>query len=282
VEIADQVTVRELSYFLAVAETLSFRRAAALTYVSQPSLSRQVRSLETRLGVDLFERNSRHVRLTQAGREMVSMASELLTQFEQALRLARRATSETENVVSCPEGSGQTVLFLATLRRSLPEIDVLSHEVWSTELADALQSGSASICIGPSMDELPTVASRLWNEDELVALVPPDCRWKPGRRISLSDLAGRPVTARGSREAPLLHQALAEKDCELEMTEMQPGLGYHYLASGIVLLTLRSCASLVPYGSLVVPIEDCGPVRFFASVRSGSPLETVLAGLPHR
>src|SRR5262245_59032761 len=86
------LTLRQLQYIVAVAETLSFRRAAERCHVSQPSLSAQVAQLESALGVRVFERDRRRVLLTAPGREIVDRARRLLMAADDLVDAARRAT----------------------------------------------------------------------------------------------------------------------------------------------------------------------------------------------
>ena len=86
---AQPITLRQLQYAVAVAETKSFRRAAECCFVSQPSLSAQIAELERALNVKLFERNRRRVLLTSAGVELVERARRVLIELEDLLEAAR-------------------------------------------------------------------------------------------------------------------------------------------------------------------------------------------------
>jgi DNA-binding transcriptional LysR family regulator len=86
--------LRLVRYFLAVAEELHFRRAAARLFVSQPTLSDQIHRLEQHLGVRLFERTSRGVILTPAGKEFEGEARTVLAAWEQAVVVTRRVAEE--------------------------------------------------------------------------------------------------------------------------------------------------------------------------------------------
>ncbi|HXI01603.1 MAG TPA: LysR substrate-binding domain-containing protein, partial [Candidatus Saccharimonadales bacterium] len=84
-------SLRQLQYAVAVADTLSFRKAAEACHVSQPSLSAQLAQLENVLGVRLFERDRRRVLVTAAGREIVERARRILRDTDDLVDLARRS-----------------------------------------------------------------------------------------------------------------------------------------------------------------------------------------------
>lgn len=84
-------SLRQLQYLLAVADTLSFRRAAEECRVSQPSLSAQIAEIEDRLGVRVFERDRRRVLLTVAGQELVERARRVVVEADDLVAVARRA-----------------------------------------------------------------------------------------------------------------------------------------------------------------------------------------------
>src|SRR5262249_56733605 len=87
--IADKMELRHLRYFVTVAELLNFTKAAAKLRVAQPSFSRQIRDLEEELGVSLLTRNSRFVRLTDAGQAFATEARAVLQHAEAAAQTAR-------------------------------------------------------------------------------------------------------------------------------------------------------------------------------------------------
>lgn len=85
------VEIRQLRYFVTLAETLHFGRAAERLHLTQPPLSRQIAALESTLGVKLLERNTRQVKLTHAGERFLDDARAILLSLEQACENARLA-----------------------------------------------------------------------------------------------------------------------------------------------------------------------------------------------
>ena len=92
-------TLRQLQYVVAVAEELSFRRAAVRCHVSQPSLSSQLAQVEDVLGVRLFERSRKRVLVTAAGRDLVERAKRLLLEADEIVRAAQRASDPLSGTI---------------------------------------------------------------------------------------------------------------------------------------------------------------------------------------
>src|SRR5690349_25098235 len=93
-QVPDAVELRHLRAFVAVAEELNFGRAAARLYLSQPALSRQIRSLERLVGCDLLRRSTHRVELTLAGEALLDRARGLLREVDEAVSAARSVGGE--------------------------------------------------------------------------------------------------------------------------------------------------------------------------------------------
>lgn len=187
--------LRHLRYFAAVAEHGTVSRAAERLHVTQPGLSRQLRQLESELGVDLFERSAGRLSLTSAGRALVPQARDLLGQVE-SFRVA--ATFHAEGrlerlTVGAPTVTLTDVVapFVATLAEEDPTTDVLGADGSSS--ADVLARG-ADLAIGTARPGTP-YQSRPLAVLPVWAYVPPDHRWASRSRITLMELAGEPLVA---------------------------------------------------------------------------------------
>lgn len=140
------VTLRQLQYAVAVAESLNFRRAAELCHVAQPSLSAQLAQMEEALGVRLFERDRRRVLVTTAGRELIERARLILRETGDFVELARRShdpLSGTLRIGVIPTISSYLLPRLtAALREAYPRLSALWVEDKTEVLLRSLDGGS--------------------------------------------------------------------------------------------------------------------------------------------
>lgn len=139
-------SLRQLQYAVAVADALSFRKAAERCHVSQPSLSAQLLQLEGALGTPLFERDRRRVLLTAAGRELIARAREVLRESDDLLAHARRAgdpLSGSLRVGVIPTLAPYLLPRISpAVRAAYPKLQLLWVEERTGPLIEKLQSGA--------------------------------------------------------------------------------------------------------------------------------------------
>ena len=144
--------LRHLRYFVAVAEELSFRRAAHRLHVTHPALSQQIQDLENELGFKLFERNSRQVELTETGRVFLGGARRALEAAKQAVKVANEAARGERGrlVIGCigPLVSSFLPEALARFRERHPLVEVTVSHMNSRAQIEALLDGSIMLGIG--------------------------------------------------------------------------------------------------------------------------------------
>lgn len=139
--------IRHLRYFVAVADALSFARAARELHMSQPPLSKRIADIENELGIRLFDRSSRKVTLTAAGASLLPNARAALKVFDQVLRTAR-ALSPTQSRhlrIALPPETSKSVLLaiVAELRREQVEVSIA--EAMTAEQHRLLETGEIDI-----------------------------------------------------------------------------------------------------------------------------------------
>ncbi|HTX40415.1 MAG TPA: LysR substrate-binding domain-containing protein [Acidobacteriaceae bacterium] len=147
----DDIELRHLRYFVAVAEELHFGRAAQKLHIAQPPLSQQIRKLESAIGHPLFQRSSRHVQMTAAGEELLKRARQTLhkvTEDVQRTRQVGRGEVGTLTIGFIPS-SMLTVLprMLSRYRRQFPLVELRLREFYTSGLLRALRDGTVDIGI---------------------------------------------------------------------------------------------------------------------------------------
>ena len=153
------MNLRDLRYLVALAEHRHFGRAAEASFVSQPTLSTQIRKLEEELGVALFERAPRKVMLTPVGREIVERARKVLADVDQLAEIARRSQDPEAGTVRLGlfPTLGPYLLphALPGLRERFPRLELLLVEDKTDALLERLRDGrlDAAVLALPLADE---------------------------------------------------------------------------------------------------------------------------------
>lgn len=170
--------LRQLRYFVAVATTKNFTRAAEAMHIAQPPLSRQIQLLEEELGVQLILRNSRPVRLTDAGRLFHEQALQLLQRAEQMKVSARHAGRSLRRSISIGYVPsilyGELPMLVRMLRQRFPDTDVRLVDLGSEQQIDELKTGRIDLGFGRMRSRDTSVARTVLREERLVLAVPPE------------------------------------------------------------------------------------------------------------
>ncbi len=187
---------RELEYFVAVAEELHFGRAATRLSIAQPALSKAIQRVETRLGVPLLTRSSRHVALTPAGEALLHHGRHALNAVSAAAEGARRAGdadgAEQLRLVIKPGGDANLLSGILAAYAGQPDarrVDVVFGG--ATDRADHLRDGRADVALlYAPFDDLAGLASETLLVEGRVAVLPRDHRLAARTELRLADLEG--------------------------------------------------------------------------------------------
>ena len=191
--------LRHLRYFVAVAEELSFTRAAERLHIGQPPLSHQIQMLESEVGAQLLERSKRWVRLTEAGKLFLDDARRVLSLSEQAMQTARRAQrgEAGELRVGFTFSTPLTPLFATVVnryRQRYPGVTLTLHEMATLRQMDALGARELDLgLIRPPEVPIPDgLATEVLRQDPLVLVLPLGHPLARQQAVAISDLQGLP------------------------------------------------------------------------------------------
>lgn len=182
--------IRHLRYFQALAQTLSFTRAAEQLHMAQPPLSRQISQLEDMLGTQLVIRE-RPLRLTEAGRYLHEQSATLLQQLNNIEENTRRIGLGQRQWLGIGFAPSTLYAVLPELIRELrkdPELELGLNEMTTLQQVEGLKAGRIDIGFGRIRIDDPAIHQRVLSEDPLVAVLPAGHRLL-GRPASLATLA---------------------------------------------------------------------------------------------
>jgi len=272
------IKLKDLRYLVAVADTRHFGRAAALCFVSQPTLSTQLKKLEQYLGVQLIERQPNNVSLTDAGEQVVARARRILQASDEVVTLARAQHDPLAGrlrLALLPTIGPYLLPRIAqAIRRALPRLDLRLYEYQTAPMLEKIKGGELDLGILALPVGLEGLEAReLFAEPFAVAL--PERHPLAGReRIQIADLEGETLL--------LLEEGHCLRDQALEVCS-RVGAGEsqdfratsletlrQMVATGAGVTLLPELATKGAYGDargvVVLPFAKPAPVRHIGAV----------------
>ena len=272
--------LRQLRYFVTVAQELHFGRAAEQLQITQPALSKQIRVLETELEIQLFIRTKRTVKLTQAGEVFLVQAQQLLQQTEKAIKLAKRtALGEVGRLtIGFTVTATYTVLpeLIGRFRVRYPQVEVQMLELCTEAQVAALNKGEIDLgFLHPPIDSRGLELYPILAE-EFVAVLPKQHHLLSKQSLYLTDLAKESFILHSRSEGPFLYDSFLKlcrqagfqpqiaKEVDSHQTRIcfvAAGMGITFIPAGL--------QALVSQDLVCKPMEDL-PIKleFAAAWRS--------------
>lgn len=241
--------LRHLRYFIAVAEEGSLTHAAdRRLHTAQPSLSRQIRDLESEVGVPLLTRNVRGVELTPAGWAFLDHARLILSQVQAAGEAARRTAQAAKSTFELGFLTGQELEWLPTAMRilgdQLPNIDITVSSKYSPDLADALMSGKLDAAFMRRETHATGLEFLRVATEPLVVLMPADHRLASCAAIDPRDFKDESFIS-VSNIAPMLRIAIDDYLAGLGL-DIRPSHEVHNLTMAMSLIASTHSVALAP------------------------------------
>jgi LysR family hca operon transcriptional activator len=238
-----------LRYFVAVAEEKSITVAAKRRLrTAQPSLSRQLRELETEVGARLMTRSASGIELTAAGKTFLDHARLALAQVEAAAAAARRAAHPEERTLALGFLSGCEPQWLPgvmhVLREELPRIEVTISSKHSPQLAEGLATGKLDAAFLRPEERYPDLVYKLLVREPLIVLLPSDHRLASRKAIGLKDLAGETFIGMAD-QAPVL-RSIIEDYIRRSGIDLKPTHRVEYLSMAMSLVASTRGVALLP------------------------------------
>ncbi|MET8554443.1 LysR family transcriptional regulator [Streptomyces sp. NPDC004959] len=266
----DLVEVRELRYFITVAEELHFGRAADRLAVAQPALSKTIKRIESRLRVTLFDRTSRSVVLTPAGAALLEHGRHALNAMTVAVQNTQRAADDASlRFVIKPGGDANLLSGILAAYAEQPaarQVDILFSG--ATDRTDHLRDGRADTgLLYAPFDDLGGLATETLHVEDRVAVLPENHRLAGRDSISLGDLSDEvfprwPGVPDGG-SGPEISDAG-------ELTAL-------VRIGRVVAVLPRSLVTPAAPGIVCVPVPDAGPSRIVLARRGDDQREHVTA-----
>ncbi|MGR5261043.1 DNA-binding transcriptional regulator OxyR [Vibrio astriarenae] len=278
------MNIRDFEYLVSLAEHKHFRKAAEACFVSQPTLSGQIRKLEDELGTALLERNSRKVLFTDAGLQLVEQAKRILAEIKLFKEMASGQNGEMIGPmhIGFIPTVGPYVLpkIIPSLKEQFPELELFLHEAQTHQLVSQLQDGKLDCLVLAAVAETEQFKEIVLYDEPMTLAVPCDHEWSQKETIEMEHLNGKTVLMLGDGHC-LRDQALgfcfaagAKDDDRFKATSLETLRNMVAAGAGITLLPELSVPKEKQKdGVCYVKATDPQPSRrIVLAYRPGSPL----------
>ncbi len=235
--------LRHLRYFLEITRDMNMTRAAERLHMSQPPLSRQIRQLEEELGTELFARNGKQLKLTQAGKFFIDKAHQILKAVEEtetAMKRIGRSGHSWLNIGFVPSTIyGFLPEVLRRYRSNYPEIEFNLTEHMSYHQVQALKSGQIDVGFGRILFDDTEIRQEIVLKEDLMVVLPKNHPLSRKTSLTLKMIANEPLILYPLRPRPnyadqitalFYHEGLNPQVIQ-EVQELQTTLGL--VASGV-------------------------------------------------
>ena len=288
------VTLQRLRYFVAVAEELSFTRAATRVRVSQPSLSEQVRQLEQSLGVTLLHRTTRRIQLTDAGRAYLEDVRAILGALDRAGERAERIHSAERSRVriaySASAAYHSLPLILDGLVDARPELEAVVTQRTTARAVDDVLVGDVDLALVRGFPGAPGVLVETVRRERLAAFMSIDHPFAGRAAMHIEDLRGQTVVVVPAEASPGLHDLVgrlcAARGFNPPQVPMPGALDREPLLASLarrpdrLFIGPASIASVAWKGVVAVPVADADAILTLDAVwRDDGPSPAARAAL---
>ncbi|MBX5461931.1 MAG: LysR family transcriptional regulator [Steroidobacteraceae bacterium] len=270
--------LKDLRYLVAVADERHFGRAAQRSFVSQPTLSAQLKKLEDYLGVQLVERQPGHVTLTDAGEEIVARARRILEASDEVVALARAhrdpLAGKLRMALIPTIGPYLLPRVAREIRKSLPRLELRLYEYQTAELLEKLRTGEIDLGVLALPVDLEGLDSCALYDEAFTVALPENHRLAKKQTLKLDDLKEEPLLL--LEDGHCLRDQALEVCSRVGMQEKQDFRATsletlrQMVATGAGVTLLPELASRGPYGSargvVLRPFARPTPVRHVGAV----------------
>lgn len=247
---------RQLRYFLAVSEELSFSNAAKRCFISQSAISHQVTKLEQELGASLFERSTRVVKLTPAGTRLVPIAQEVLSLEAKAFAVAKEPRNRIR-ITASMSFAPQSLAAIAHVRAKHPDLDIEFVIKNFTDRIEAVSAGDADIALIRGEVDRPGLETLELGVEDLIIATSDQHPVSAFSTVELSELAPYPLLLPPRHSQVLIHSVVEDAFVEVgRRAQLGPPIARDHTAILDVITNPRAWTVL--YASALAEVPRTG------------------------